>query len=82
MKMPLLLSHVAPFAAMYAMMVTAAILVDRSLHAIGLDHVGRYLGPVGTMLIVLSFVYSLRKRKIIASGSPRTYLTVMRISLG
>ena len=74
MKMPLLLSHVAPFAAMYAMMVTAAILVDRSLHAVGLDHVGRHLGPIGTALIVLSFVYSLRKRKIIASGSPRKYL--------
>ncbi len=61
---------------MYAVMVTAAILLDRGLHAIGLDHVGRYLGPAGTVLIVLSFVYSLRKRKIIPSGSPRTYLSV------
>ena len=76
MKVPLLFRHVLPFAAMYATMVAAAILLDRGLHAMGLDHVGRYLGPVGTVLIVLSFVYSLRKRKIIPSGSPRTYLTV------
>lgn len=82
MKVPLFFRHVLPFAAMYAVMVAAAILLDRGLHTMGLDHVGRYLGPVGTMLIVLSFVYSLRMRKIIASGSPRTYLTVMRISLG
>lgn len=76
MKVPLFFKHVLPFAAMYAMMVAAAILFDRGLHAMGLDHVGRYLGPVGTVLIVLSFVYSLRKRKIIPSGSPRTYLSV------
>ncbi len=76
MKVPLFFKHVLPFAAMYAMMVAAAILLDRGLHTMGLDHVGRYLGPVGTVLIVLSFVYSLRKRKIIRSGSPRTYLTV------
>ncbi|MBP6390112.1 MAG: hypothetical protein KA175_04245 [Flavobacteriales bacterium] len=76
MKVPLFIKHVLPFAAMYAMMVAAAILLDRGLHAVGLDHVGRYLGPVGTVLIVLSFVYSLRKRKIIPSGSPKTYLRV------
>jgi len=76
MKLPLFIKLVLPFAAMYAMMVAAAILLDRGLHAVGLDHVGRYLGPVGTVLIVLSFVYSLRKRKIIPSGSPKTYLMV------
>jgi len=76
MKMPLLFRHVVPFASMYAVMVAAAILLDRGLHTMGLDHVGRYLGPVGTVLIVLSFSYSLRKRKIIRTGSPRTYLTV------
>ncbi len=81
MKVPLFFKHVLPFAAMYAMMVAAAIF-DRGLHTMGLDHVGRYLGPVGTVLIVLSFVYSLRKRKIIRSGSPRTYLTCMIFCLG
>lgn len=76
MKLPLFIKHVLPFAAMYVVMVAAAILLDRGLHAMGLDNVGRYLGPVGTALIVLSFVYSLRKRRIISSGSPRTFLTV------
>ena len=74
MRLPLFIKHVLPFAAMYAVMIVAAILVDRGLHTIGLDHVGRNLGPVGTAFIVLSFVYSLRKRKIIANGSPKKYL--------
>ncbi len=74
MRAPLFIKHVLPFAAMYAMMVAAAILLDRGLHAMGFDHVGRYLGPAGTVLIVLSFVYSLRKRKIIPTGSPKKYL--------
>jgi hypothetical protein len=36
--------------------------------------VGRYLGFAGTIVIVFSFVYSLRKRKIIDSGSPKQLL--------
>ena len=74
MKLPLFIKHVLPFAAMYAVMVAAAILLDRGLHTMGLDHVGRYLGPVGMAFILLSFVYSLRKRKIISTGSPKKYL--------
>jgi hypothetical protein len=38
--------------------------------------VGRYLGYAGTFTIIGSFAYSLRKRKIIKTGSPKTYLTV------
>ncbi|HRD54052.1 MAG TPA: hypothetical protein PKY96_15540 [Flavobacteriales bacterium] len=76
MRSPLLIKHVLPFAAMYAMMIAAAILLDRGLHAMQWGHVGRHLGLVGTVVIALSFVYSLRKRKIIPTGSPRTYLTV------
>jgi hypothetical protein len=37
--------------------------------------VGRYLGIPGTLLIIFSFVYSLRKRKYITSGNPKTLLT-------
>ena len=36
--------------------------------------IGRYLGIVGTCIILVSFVYSLRKRKIIKSGSPKELL--------
>jgi hypothetical protein len=51
-------------------------LMDLGLHYLKLVAVGRYLGYAGTFTIIGSFVYSLRKRKIIKSGSPKTYLMV------
>ena len=36
--------------------------------------IGRYLGIVGTLMILGSFRYSLRKRKFISSGNPVTML--------
>ena len=41
--------------------------------------VGRYLGIPGTILILGSLVYSLRKRKYIRSGNPKTLLTLHEI---
>ena len=35
---------------------------------------GKYLGYAGTGLIIISFIYSLRKRKLIQSGSPKKLL--------
>ncbi|MFA6958438.1 MAG: hypothetical protein WC538_21435 [Thermoanaerobaculia bacterium] len=35
---------------------------------------GRYCGIVGTALLLISFVYSLRKRKLIKVGSPKFLL--------
>ena len=43
--------------------IAATIVLDYALHRAGLVWIGRYLGPVGTGLIVVSFVYSLRKRR-------------------
>jgi len=37
-------------------------------------YIGRYLGYAGTSLIIISFLYSLRKRKIIETGSPKKLL--------
>jgi hypothetical protein len=36
--------------------------------------IGRYLGIPGTLLIIGSLVYSLRKRKYMASGNPKSML--------
>jgi cytochrome b561 len=44
------------------------------LHVFNLVWIGRYLGIVGTLLILASFRYSLRKRKIITTGNPATLL--------
>lgn len=50
------------------------ILIDYTLHIFNLVWVGRYLGIVGTFVIITSFIYSLRKRKLIKSGSPKRLL--------
>jgi hypothetical protein len=47
-----------------------AVLVDYVLHLMGLAWIGRYCGIAGTTLLLLSFLYSLRKRKFIRTGSP------------
>jgi len=47
---------------------------DAFLHAVGLLRVGRWLGPIGLGLIIFSFVYSIRRRKVITSGRVSRYL--------
>lgn len=51
---------ILPSAIAYVGIVVAAILIDLPLHASGYMWVGRYLGVVGTVLLLLSFLYSLR----------------------
>ena len=51
-----------------------ALLVDILLHAWGLAAVGRWLGPVGVSLLLLSFLHSLRRRRLITAGSPKGLL--------
>jgi hypothetical protein len=49
---------------------------DYLLHRLDLVWVGRYLGIPGTLLIIASLAYSLRKRKVITSGNPKTWLSL------
>jgi hypothetical protein len=66
---PKLLTHeVIPFFASLAALAVAALFADAVLHLLNLVWIGRYLGIVGVLLILGSFRYSLRKRKIIATG--------------
>jgi hypothetical protein len=74
MKKPLLIKYFLPFMQWYALMIFIAIGIDFILHQFDLVFIGRYLGTIGTFLILLSFVYSLRKRKVIQSGSPKQLL--------
>ncbi|MCB9090206.1 MAG: hypothetical protein H6628_18060 [Calditrichae bacterium] len=60
----------------YFALIVAAILLDYLLHLFGFPGVGRYLGIAGTLLILLSFLYSLRKRRLIEAGSPRGMLAL------
>jgi len=68
------LTRIVPSAALFVSLLVAAVLVDYVFHVLHLARVGRYLGVVGSFLILASFVYSLRKRKLIRSGSPKTLL--------
>jgi hypothetical protein len=68
-----------PFATLFLSLIAAALLVDLLLHQLHLPWVGRHLGWAGTLLIVVSFVYSLRKRRWIQLGSPRKWLRLHEI---
>lgn len=55
-------------------LLAGAMLADAALHALKLAWVGRYCGVAGSALLVLSFLYSLRKRKVLLAGSPKGLL--------
>jgi hypothetical protein len=73
--MPLLFARVLPLAFWYVLLVVLAIAFDLFLHRLDLFWIGRYLGIAGTLLILLSFAYSLRKRKSSASVRPKSSST-------
>ncbi len=76
MKKPLLVKYFFPFIQWYALMIFIAIAIDYFLHRLNLVWIGRYLGVIGTLFILASFTYSLRKRKLIESGSPKKLLSL------
>ena len=75
MKTSLFVKHIVPFLLWVGFMIFFAFLIDYMLHLGNIYWVGMYLGIPGTLMIILSFIYSARKRKIIQSGSPRKLLT-------
>lgn len=66
----LLRRDVLPLLLGFAALVAASLMADALLHRLDLVWVGRYLGIPGVLLIIGSFGYSLRKRKLIAVGKP------------
>lgn len=66
--------HILPFTLLLGLLVSATLLGDFLLHRMNLVWIGRYLGIPGTLLIIGSLIYSLRKRKYIASGNPKSML--------
>ena len=79
MRPSLLQKEVLPFAALLGALFATTIVTDALLHRFDLVWIGRYLGIPGTLLIVLSFVYSMRKRKLIRFGKPKTLLGLHEI---
>ncbi len=66
--------EVMPFLAYLIALALATLLIDLLLHRLDLAWIGRWLGIPGTLLILGSFGYSMRKRKRITTGTPVGWL--------
>jgi hypothetical protein len=74
MRANLITRQVLPSLLAFSALVAGALLIDAALHLLNAVWIGRYLGIPGTLLIILSFGYSLRKRKLISTGHPAQLL--------
>ena len=74
LKARLLQREVLPLLASYALLACLALALDGLLHLLDLLWIGRWLGIPGTLLIIGSTAYSLRKHKLIRAGQPATLL--------
>jgi hypothetical protein len=74
MQARLIRREVLPFLLSIAALIVVTLLIDALLHALNVVWIGRYLGIPGTLLILGSTAYSLRKRKLIKSGHPARLL--------
>lgn len=72
-------NHILPFTVLVTLLGVATVLGDYLLHRLNLVWVGRYLGIPGTLLIIASLFYSLRKRKLIQSGNVKSWLNMHEI---
>jgi len=72
-------NHILPFMLLVTLLGVATVIGDYLLHRLDLAWVGRYLGIPGTLLIIGSLTYSLRKRKVIASGNVKSWLSMHEI---
>lgn len=68
--------HILPFTLLLGLLAAATLTGDYLLHRLNLVWVGRYLGIPGTILIIGSLIYSLRKRKYIQTGNIKTLLSL------
>ena len=70
LKARLLRREIVPSVAIFGALALAALALDGLLHLLDLLWVGRWLGIPGTLLIIASTAYSMRKRKLISRGQP------------
>ncbi len=67
---------IQPFVLWLAWLLLLTLITDYLLHQSQLRWIERYSGILGTFLIVISFAYSLRKKKIITFGKPKVFLVM------
>lgn len=66
--------HILPFTLLMTLLMVGTLAGDYLLHRLDLVWVGRYLGIPGTLLLIASLTYSLRKRKLLLTGNPTLLL--------
>lgn len=76
MPLKFTIRKILPFVILYLALIISAAVIHYFLHSSGFKWTLRYLGIIGTALIIISFVYSLRKRKIIKLGKARSLLNL------
>ncbi|MBP6758365.1 MAG: hypothetical protein KA133_03875 [Flavobacterium sp.] len=74
MKNSIILKDVLPFIIWFSTMIMSAIILDFILHYFDIVFIGLYLGYLGTFTIMISFAYSLKKRKMMRYGTPKVLL--------
>ena len=74
MHRSLIQKEVVPFLKMFGALILATAITDALLHQFNLVWIGRWLGIPGVILILMSFLYSMRKRKVISIGKPKNLL--------
>ncbi|MCF6283517.1 MAG: hypothetical protein L3J28_15170 [Candidatus Polarisedimenticolaceae bacterium] len=79
MERSLISKKVMPFLLMFIALIVTTAILDAALHLLDLTWIGRWLGIPGVLLIMLSFLYSMRKRKKISFGKPKTLLKLHEV---
>ena len=76
METSLARKEILPSVLLLGSLIAGTLIVDALLHQFNLVWIGRYLGIPGTLLILSSFFYSMRKRKLINVGKPKALLAL------
>lgn len=66
--------EILPFLGQFSLLLVGSLFGIFVLFYLQQEWIGRWLGIPGVLLIMLSFLYSLRKRKIITFGNPKILL--------
>jgi hypothetical protein len=79
MERSLISKKVMPFILSFVALIVVTAIVDALLHLFDMTWIGRWLGIPGVLLILFSFLYSMRKRKKISFGKPKTLLKLHEV---
>lgn len=79
MAFRLVIKKTLPFVLIYLSLLIIAVSLHLFLHSSGYKWLLRYIGIAGTLLIVFSFAYSLRKRKVIKFGKAKLLLQIHEV---